>query len=103
MPGDASYGQRARLPWGPELGSKLAGVICLKREEAGEPYGCLSPGCSSPKWAGAERFANPNLALGVLEVGEVEMGLTSQFGFLLPSLAGRAASITEKPQEPPLL
>lgn len=41
--GDASYGQRAGLPRGPELGIKLEGVICLKREEAGEPHGRLSP------------------------------------------------------------
>lgn len=95
--GDARYGPRAGLPRGPELGIKLSGVICLKREEAGEPHGRLSPGYGSSMWAGAERFTNPNLAQGVLEVGEVETGLTSPFGVLLPSPAGLAASITEKP------
>lgn len=98
--GDASYGQPAGLSGGPEPGSERAGVLWLKWGEAGEPHGGPLPSAVPPKWARAERFANPNLALGVLEVGEMEKDLASQVGFLLPFHPGLAVSITENPLEP---
>lgn len=55
--------------------------------------------CSSCQ-AHAEQFANLDLVLGVWAVGAVETGLTSPLGLLASPHPGRAASITEKPQEP---